>query len=104
MGAFRRASPISEARDVEMTLYNATFEYDIANFATLLSSTNYKTVDTTWQVDLGSIPGLGDLDREALGIPSEAQYVARYCERMGIGDIPNWNFYLVFSFFRVPFN
>ena len=46
------------------------------------------------------MPGLGDLDRGALGIPTEEEYVARYCERRGIGGIPNWPFYLAFGFFR----
>ncbi len=49
----------------------------------------------------GVMSGLGGLDREALGIPSEEDYVAQYCERMGIESIPNWNFYLAFSFFRL---
>lgn len=48
-----------------------------------------------------AIPGLGGLDREALGIPSEEEYVARYCQLTGIDTIPNWNFYIVFSFFRL---
>jgi aminoglycoside phosphotransferase (APT) family kinase protein len=48
-----------------------------------------------------AIPGLGDIDRSALGIPTEAEYVQRYCERRGIAAIDNWNFYLVFSFFRL---
>ncbi len=46
------------------------------------------------------IAGLGDVDRNALGIPSEEAYVARYCERRGLDGIPHWNFYLVFGFFR----
>lgn len=48
-----------------------------------------------------AIPGLGGLDRKALGIPSEEEYVARYCELTGITEIPNWNFYVIFSFFRL---
>ena len=48
----------------------------------------------------GIMPGLGGLDRAQLGIPSEEEYVSTYCERMGIKEIPHWNFYLVFSFFR----
>ena len=35
-----------------------------------------------------------------LGIPSEQDYVAEYCERRGLAAIPDWNFYLVFGFFR----
>jgi len=49
----------------------------------------------------GVMSGLSGLDRVALGIPSEDEYVAQYCQRMGIDSIPNWNFYLAFSFFRL---
>jgi aminoglycoside phosphotransferase (APT) family kinase protein len=34
------------------------------------------------------------------GIPSEAQYVATYCKRVGRRDIPNWPFFVVFQLFR----
>lgn len=49
----------------------------------------------------GPLRGLGGLDRTALGIPSEEAYVARYCERVGMGDLSAWTFALAFSFFRV---
>jgi aminoglycoside phosphotransferase (APT) family kinase protein len=45
--------------------------------------------------------GLANVDRKALGIPTEEEYVAKYCERMGISGIPNWKFCLAFSFFRL---
>lgn len=48
----------------------------------------------------GVMSGLGGIDRASLGIPSEEEYVAEYCERMGLAEIPHWNFYLAFSFFR----
>ncbi len=47
------------------------------------------------------VAGLGDSDRHALGVPTEEEYVAAYCRRRGIDGIPQWNFYLVFSFFRL---
>lgn len=46
------------------------------------------------------IAGLGGIDRDALGIPSEAGYVESYCARRGLTAIPHWEFYLVFCFFR----
>ena len=49
----------------------------------------------------GSLSGLYGHDRKALGIPTEQEYVARYCERMGIDQIEHWTFYLAFSFFRL---
>jgi len=45
--------------------------------------------------------GLAGVDRRALGIPTEEEYVARYCERMGLAGIPRWEFCLAFSFFRL---
>ena len=38
--------------------------------------------------------------RPASGIPTEAEYLRRYCERSGRSSIPAWNFYLAFSLFR----
>ena len=49
----------------------------------------------------GAVKGLGGVDRAALGIPSDEEYIARYCERTGRDGIENWNFYLVFSLFRL---
>ena len=48
----------------------------------------------------GLMAGLGGLDREPLGIPSEEEYVSAYCRRRSIAEIPDWDFYLAFSFFR----
>jgi len=50
--------------------------------------------------DLGNLSGLGGVDRSTLGIPSEEEYVAAYCKRMGLREIPDWSYYLTFSFFR----
>ena len=49
----------------------------------------------------GGMRGLGGVDRAAIGIPSEDEYVARYCQRRGIEKIDNWSFYLVFCMFRL---
>jgi len=49
----------------------------------------------------GRIKGLAGVDRAALGIPSDEDYIARYCERTGRSGIENWNFYLAFSLFRL---
>jgi aminoglycoside phosphotransferase (APT) family kinase protein len=37
----------------------------------------------------------------ATGIPSEEEFLAEYCRLTGRDGIPNWNFYLAFSFFRL---
>jgi aminoglycoside phosphotransferase (APT) family kinase protein len=49
----------------------------------------------------GNFRGLGNRDRTALGIPTEEEYVATFCERMKIPSIPIWTFCLVFNFFRL---
>ena len=45
--------------------------------------------------------GLGDADCEALGIPSEEDYVAAYCRRTGRDGVPDWNFFMAFGLFRL---
>lgn len=55
-----------------------------------------------WQLPReGGINGMMGVDRAPLGIPSDAQYIARYCERTGRDDIAHWPFYMVFCFFRL---
>jgi len=56
-----------------------------------------------WRLPPGSaaLRGLAGVDRNALGLPTEAQYVASYCARAGIDSIDHWNFYLAMSFFRL---
>lgn len=48
-----------------------------------------------------AMSGLLGLDAASLGIPSEKDYVAAYCERMNLPGITNWPFYVAFSFFRL---
>jgi len=45
--------------------------------------------------------GLGGLDLQSLGLPSEQDYIASYCQYRGIDRIDNWDFFLAFSFFRL---
>ncbi|MBU3069998.1 phosphotransferase family protein [Aestuariicella sp. G3-2] len=48
-----------------------------------------------------TMSGLLGINPTELGIPTEEEYVAAYCKRMGIEKIDNWSFYLAFSFFRL---
>ena len=45
--------------------------------------------------------GLRGVDLEALGIPSEEDYVAAYCRRTGRAGVPEWNFFMAFGLFRL---
>ncbi|MDE2362150.1 MAG: phosphotransferase [Hyphomicrobiales bacterium] len=49
----------------------------------------------------GVFTGLGGVDRAAIGVPTEEEYVAKYCERTGVAGIPDWDFYIAFNFFRL---
>lgn len=45
--------------------------------------------------------GIKDLDLEALGIPSQDIMLAAYCRHRNVGDIPDFEYYVVFSMFRL---
>jgi len=63
----------------------------------------------TWRLSPGQFRGLAGSDLGALGIPTEAEYVARYCRRTGRtgnggdGGIPphDWEYYMAFNMFRL---
>lgn len=46
------------------------------------------------------VPGLAGIDLAALNIPSEAAYVAAYCERTGRDSLPGYDWAIAFNFFR----
>lgn len=45
--------------------------------------------------------GLAGVDRSALGLPADADFIARYCARTGVPPIDDFRFYLAFCFFRM---
>jgi aminoglycoside phosphotransferase (APT) family kinase protein len=54
-----------------------------------------------WRVSPELFRGLAGVDFAALGIPNEAEYVAAYCARTGRGRVADWEFYMVYSLFRM---
>jgi len=55
-----------------------------------------------WQMPAGTEGrGFGGEDRAALGVPTDAEFIAKYCERRGLEGIDNFGFYLAFCFFRM---
>ena len=52
-----------------------------------------------WHANRAMFHGVEDLDQAAYGIPSEAEYVRRYCERTGRSDGLS-AFHLAFAMFR----
>ena len=79
----------------------AVLDWELSTLGHPLADLAYQCMQLRMPSDAGATPGLQGIDREALGIPSESEYVERYCERAGIADIGNWTFYLAFSFFRL---
>ncbi|MFW2422147.1 MAG: phosphotransferase family protein [Porticoccaceae bacterium] len=75
----------------------STLGHPFADLAYLCMNRRLPSVAAT----ANSMTGLGGIDPDSLGIPSEAEVIADYCRQMGIAGIDNWAFYLRFSFFRL---
>jgi aminoglycoside phosphotransferase (APT) family kinase protein len=54
-----------------------------------------------WRLPSGSQSSLTGRDVTALGIPTEPEYVRRYCERTGRASFEHFDFYMAFSMFRL---
>ena len=80
----------------------AVLDWELSTIGHPLADFTYHLM--AWQmpeIGIGSIGLLGK-DLEALGIPDEDDYTAKYCQRTGREDgIANRNFYSAFNFFRL---
>lgn len=55
-----------------------------------------------WQLPAGPQGrGLMGVDRPALGLPSDDEFVAAYCQRRGLDRVDRFGFYVAFCFFRM---
>lgn len=58
-----------------------------------------------WHIPPGAFRGIAGLDFAALGIPSEEDYIALYCERTQLATPEqlkqDWNFYMAYNMFRI---
>lgn len=59
----------------------------------------------SWHIPPGMFRGIGGMDLDALGIPSEREYIELYCQRTGFTTadalMGDWNFYLAYNMFRL---
>jgi aminoglycoside phosphotransferase (APT) family kinase protein len=55
----------------------------------------------SWRVTPELFRGLAGIDFAALGIPDENSYVAAYCRRTRREGIADWDFYMIYSLFRI---
>ena len=77
----------------------AVLDWELSTLGHPLADFSYHCM--AWHIPPGAFRGIGGLDLAALGIPSEADYIARYCERSGRAAIGHWNFYLAYNLFRI---
>ncbi len=78
----------------------AVLDWELSTLGHPLADLAYQCMQLRMPFD-AIVKGLGGINRQSLSIPSEQEYVARYCDRTGLGDIDNWSFYLAFCFFRL---
>ncbi len=79
----------------------AVLDWELSTIGHPLADFTYHLL--SWQmppIGIGSI-GLKGKDLVALGIPTEEEYLARYCERTGRSEIANRSFYAAFNLFRL---
>ena len=81
----------------------AVLDWELSTIGHPLADFSYHCM--SWHIPQGSFRGIGGLDHAALGIPSEREYVRRYCERTGRPDpdsvMADWNFYMAYNLFRI---
>lgn len=79
----------------------AVLDWELATLGHPLSDLAYNCMAYHLPAGIRQFPGLNGLDLAALGIPTEAEYLAAYCRRTGRAGIPDWPFFMAFAFFRV---
>ncbi len=79
----------------------AVVDWELSTLGHPLADFSYHVM--LWRVGDGEIRGLRGIDLPALGIPTEAQYVASYCRRTERGGIDPemWEFCMAYNMFRI---
>lgn len=79
----------------------AVLDWELSTLGHPLADFAYHAM--AWRLTADQFRGMGDKDLDALGIPGERDYVARYCQRTGRDRIDprDWEFCIVFSMFRL---
>jgi aminoglycoside phosphotransferase (APT) family kinase protein len=77
----------------------AVIDWELSTLGHPLADFSYHCM--SWHIPPGAFRGIAGLDHKTLGVPSEAEYIARYCERTGRAAIEHWNFYLAYNLFRI---
>jgi aminoglycoside phosphotransferase (APT) family kinase protein len=81
----------------------AVLDWELSTLGHPLADFSYHCM--AWHIKPGSFRGIGGLDHKALGIPEEAEYIQRYCQRTGFTTPEklalDWNFYMAYNLFRI---
>ena len=81
----------------------AVLDWELSTLGHPLADFSYHCM--AWHIPPGTFRGIGGLDVRALGIPTEREYVERYCARTGRDNpqalMADWNFYLAYNLFRL---
>ena len=81
----------------------AVLDWELSTLGHPLADFSYHCM--AWHIKPGSFRGIGGLDHKALGIPEEADYINRYCNRTGFTTpdklAVDWNFYMAYNLFRI---
>ncbi|MEM7269265.1 MAG: phosphotransferase [Pseudomonadota bacterium] len=78
---------------------SAVLDWELSTIGQPISDLAYQIMQ--WMMPPGKVGrGLAGVDRKALGIPTDEEYVEAYMRRTGVTDIPELNFAIVFSLFR----
>jgi aminoglycoside phosphotransferase (APT) family kinase protein len=77
----------------------AVLDWELSTIGHPLADFSYHCM--SWHIPPGQFRGIAGLDLAALGIPSEAEYMRRYCARTGRQHIDHWDFYLAYNCFRL---
>src|SRR3954470_10237892 len=79
----------------------AVLDWELSTLGDPLADFAYHCM--SWHIPPGQFRGIAGLDLSHLGIPTEKEYVARYCERTGRSaiDPAHWDFYMAYNLFRI---